>query len=154
FLILSKTKTGSEAVIEPRRRSFTDGNIWFEGFYNTPRIHRVWNEDTVDFHAMDIELLHEPSGAAGDSIKVPYSRSLFDEKPVHAFKVTLGKSIGFRMRATSAPVLVIGLTGPAAEGDVNGQPFRNKGDYLFVPAGSALGIGNKSRTSEQEFLLL
>lgn len=154
FLILSKTKTGTETLIEPRKRSFTDGNIWFEGFYDTPRIHRVWNEDTVDFHAMDIELLHEPSSGFDDSIRVPYSVSLFDEKPVRAFKVTLGKSVAFRMRELSSPVLVVGLSGPLAEGDVNGRPFTGKGDYLFVPAGSVLGIGNKSRTAEQQFLLL
>ena len=34
FLILSNTKTGSEAKIEPQRPPLTDGRIWFEGFYD------------------------------------------------------------------------------------------------------------------------
>lgn len=56
FLILSKTKTGSEVLVEPAKISLSDGNIWFEGFYEKPRIHRVWNEDTVEFHVIDMEL--------------------------------------------------------------------------------------------------
>src|SRR5882762_10137388 len=47
FMILSNTKTGSEVIVEPEKPSFNDGHIWFEGFYTTPRIHRVWNSDTT-----------------------------------------------------------------------------------------------------------
>src|SRR5579859_1062206 len=58
FLILSNTRTGSEVLVEPGKPSFANGNIWFEGFYDKPRIHRVWNEDTVEFHVIDMELPH------------------------------------------------------------------------------------------------
>src|ERR1700738_3886431 len=43
FLVLSKTKTGSQVLVEPDKIHLTEGNIWFEGFYDKPRIHRVWN---------------------------------------------------------------------------------------------------------------
>src|ERR1700754_338996 len=62
FIVLGNTKTGSQAIIEPIHRSFNKESIWFEGFYDTPRIHRVWNEDTVEFHTIDMELLHKPVG--------------------------------------------------------------------------------------------
>src|SRR5215475_8061503 len=64
FLILSNTKTGSQVVVEPAKTSFADGNIWFESFQDKPRIHRVWNEDTVEFHVMDIELPHPPAASS------------------------------------------------------------------------------------------
>jgi hypothetical protein len=153
FVILSKTKTGSQVLIEPAKTAFTDGNIWFEGFYDKPRIHRVWNEDTVEFHVMDIELLHTPSPTSNDNVIVPFSQSLFDEKPVHAFRVTLGPGKDFTLNASASPVLVIGLSGPSAQGMVNNHPFSKKGDYLFISASSSLAIANKSTTTVQQFAL-
>jgi hypothetical protein len=154
FLMLSRTKTGSEALIEPGPPLFTAGDIWFEGFYDKPRVHRVWNEDTVEFHVMDIELLHKPSPNVSRLDSIPYSQSLFDVKPVHAFRVILDPGKGFTLKAFVSPILVVGLSGPAAEGVVNGRPFTKKGDCLFIPAGTALRMDNKSVASEQQFALL
>ena len=61
FIVLSNAKTGSELISEGTMTNapVTYGNIWFDGFYSKPRIHRVWNNDTVEFHVMDIELLNK-----------------------------------------------------------------------------------------------
>ena len=59
FLVLSNAKTGSQVIQEENHTATLfshDGNIWFEGFYRMPRIHRVWNSDTTEFHVMDVEL--------------------------------------------------------------------------------------------------
>lgn len=153
FVMLSRTKTGSEVLIEPGPPVFTAGDIWFEGFYDKPRIHRVWNEDTVEFHVMDIELLHKPSANFGRLDSIPYARSLFDAKPVHAFRVILPPGKGSMLKALVSPALVVGLSGPDAEGLVNGRSFTKKGDCLFIPAGTALRMDNTSLTSEQQFAL-
>jgi hypothetical protein len=152
FLLLSRAKTGSEVLIEPGKPLFTAGDIWFEGFYDKPRVHRVWNEDTVEFHVMDIELLHRSSTFSGE-VSVPYSQTLFDAKPVHAFRVVLGPGKGFTQNALATPFLVVGLSGPSADGVVNDRPFTKKGDCLFVPAGSTLRMANKSATVDQQFAL-
>ncbi|HEV3411008.1 MAG TPA: hypothetical protein VG101_00960 [Puia sp.] len=154
FLVLSKTKTGSQVLIEPHQISLTEGNIWFEGFYDTPRIHRVWNEDTVEFHVMDIELLHEPSSSVNINFTPPYCQSLFDEKHVHAFRVTLPPGVGFDLKKFVYNVLVIGLSGPHAAGLVNDEHFTKKGDFLFIPAGADIEIWNDSKSHEQQFALL
>ena len=153
FLILSKTKTGSETLVEPAKPSFADGNIWFEGFYDKPRIHRVWNEDTVEFHVMDIELPHSPGPATGIPDNPPFSKQLFDEKPVRAFRMTLPAGEHQRLAPAQTPILVIGLSGPSANGEVNNHPFTKKGDYLFIPAGTALTIANNN-TTEHQFAIL
>jgi hypothetical protein len=153
FLVLSKTKTGSQVIIEPRTISLTDGNIWFEGFYDTPRIHRVWNEDTVEFHVMDIELLHKPSSSVNIDFTLPHCQSLFDEKHVHAFRATLPPGVGFNLKKFGYPVLVIGLSGPNADGRVSDRHFTKKGDFLFLPAGSDIEVRNDSKTHEQQFAL-
>jgi hypothetical protein len=154
FLILSNTKTGSQTLIEPGKPSFADGNIWFEGFYEKPRIHRVWNEDTVEFHVMDIELPHTPSMTVDNPVNPPFSKLLFDEKPVRAFRITLPAGRQFTLTQPSSPILVIGLTGPSANGGINNHPFTKKGDYLFIPAGTPLNIANNSTTGDQQFALL
>jgi hypothetical protein len=153
FVLLSRSKTGSEVLIEPGKPLFTAGDIWFEGFYDKPRVHRVWNEDTVEFHVMDIELLHKPSTTTGGEVSVPYSQSLFEAKPVHAFRVILGPGEGFTTEALSTPAVIVGLSGPSADGVVNDRPFTKKGDCLFIPAGSTLYIANKSANSDQQFAL-
>jgi hypothetical protein len=154
FLILSNTKTGSQTLIEPGKPSFADGNIWFEGFYEKPRIHRVWNEDTIEFHVMDIELPHTPSTSVDNTVNPPFSKLLFDEKPVRAFRITLPGGRQFTQKQISSPILVIGLSGPAANSEINNHPFTKKGDYLFIPAGTAINIANKSTATDQQFALL
>jgi hypothetical protein len=117
------------------------------------RAKTVWNEDTVEFHVMDIELLHKPSTTTGGEVSVPYSQSLFEAKPVHAFRVILGPGEGFTTEALSTPAVIVGLSGPSADGVVNDRPFTKKGDCLFIPAGSTLYIANKSANSDQQFAL-
>jgi hypothetical protein len=153
FVLLSRAKTGSQVLIEPGKPLSTAGDIWFEGFYDKPRVHRVWNEDTLEFHVMDIELLHKPSTTYSEEDSVPYSQSLFDAKPVHAFRVLLGPGQGFNLKALATPALIVGLSGPSADGVVNDRPFTKKGDCLFIPAGSTLRMANKSATVDQQFAL-
>jgi hypothetical protein len=152
FLVLSNTKTGSQVLVEPGKPSFADGNIWFESFHDTPRIHRVWNEDTVEFHVMDIELPHTPA-ATFFVRNPPYSKQLFDTRSVRVYRVTLSPGLHLAMPRSQSPVLVISLSGPPAAGAVNTQPFTKKGDYLFLPGNSPFAIANNSAT-EQQFALL
>lgn len=167
FMVLSNTKTGSQVLIEPGKPSFANGNIWFESFADTPRIHRVWNEDTVEFHVIDMELLHTPSSNAHPIPAIPFSMELFNVKPVQAFRVTMPPGKSFTLPALNAPLVIVGLTGPAATGltatdaapsgatatgIVNGKPFTKKGEYLFLPAnGPQLTISNKSGAAETQF---
>ncbi|HTR31796.1 MAG TPA: hypothetical protein VMH27_21130 [Puia sp.] len=152
FVVLTQTKTGSEVLVEPGRTSTsTDPNIWFEGFYTKPRVHRVWNEDTTGFHVMDIELLHGSAPTSNDSIRIPYSHLLFDEKPVQGLRVDLAPGKEFHLNSLPRPVLIVGLSGPDANGSVNGHAFTKKGDYFFIPAGSPLHIANTSASADHHF---
>ena len=150
-MVLSNTRTGSQVLVEPGKPSFADGNIWFEGFYDKPRIHRVWNEDTVEFHVIDMELLHKPSSDPGDPPVIPFSKELFNVKPVQAFRVTLPPGGSFTLAFLSAPLVIVGLTGPASA-TVNDKPFTKKGDFLFLPAdASQFAVYNHSNSAEAQF---
>jgi hypothetical protein len=167
FMVLSNTKTGSQVLIEPGKTSFVNGNIWFESFADTPRIHRVWNEDTVEFHVIDMELLHPPTSTAHQTPVIPFSKELFNVKPVEAFRVTVPPGKSFTLPAFGYAAVIVGLTDPAANGPVasaptatgaaatatvNGKPFTKKGDFLFLAANSSqLSISNKSGAAEAQF---
>jgi hypothetical protein len=153
FLILSNTKTGSQVVVEPGKTSFADGNIWFESFQDKPRVHRVWNEDTVEFHVMDIELPHTPDGNFF-VMDPPFGKQLFDTKNVRVYRVTLPHGQHQIFPRSPKPMLVVNLSGPDAEGAVNKQPATKKGDYFFLPGGSGLVMVNNSATADQQFALI
>ena len=141
FLILSDTKTGSEAKIEPKQPPFTDGRIWFEGFQDTPRIHRVWNKDDHEFHVIDMELPHKPNGVIDGPFKDSAFKLLFDERPVRGYRLTLRAGATLYPGARKAPVMVIRVDdGPAVW--VQGELLSKRGDYLFIPAGRKLDWRN------------
>jgi quercetin dioxygenase-like cupin family protein len=143
FLVLGNTRTGSQTIVEPRHRTFSTEDLWYEDFTDTPRIHRVWNEDKILFHTIDIELTHKPGRLVDSPINLPSFTMLFDEKQVRGYRLTLAGGKGVRLNSPQAPVVVIGLSGPAVEANVNEKTFRERGDYLFLPAGTAMQFVNK-----------
>ncbi len=152
FIVLSDTKTGSEAIIEPGKPQLTYGNIWFEGFYNKPRIHRVWNSDTSEFHVMDIELLNRENRAMAPFIKDPKMKSttmLFDEKPVRGYRFTLNPNAGTELKERETPILVVNLGDCTGKLTVNGKLFVKKGDFIFIPAKNLLEFYNEQDSAAE-----
>jgi hypothetical protein len=99
-----------------------------------------------------MELPHPPSAGFDTSTNLPFSKRLFDEKPVRAFRLTLPAKQSFKVDGVKYPIVVIGLTGPDATGVVNGKSFTKKGDYLFIPAGSpGFGISNEKGARDVQF---
>jgi hypothetical protein len=150
FMVLGNTKTGAQTFVEPRHKTFSKEGIWYEEFNDTPRIHRVWNEDTVDFHVIDMELLHKSPSVHKD-LAFDQSSLMFDEKLVLAYRVTMQAHRSFSFMGGFYPLVVVGLSGPNATGSVNGKAFSKKGDYLFVPAGTGFGISNEKGTADMQF---
>ncbi|HVU56093.1 MAG TPA: hypothetical protein VHD83_13605 [Puia sp.] len=141
FLILSNTKTGSQVKIEPGKPSFADGNIWFEGFYDTPRIHRVWNADDHEFHVIDMELPHKTHGAIDAPLTGEGFHLLFDEKPVRGYRVSLTGKKDLHIGVRKGGVVVVCM----ADGEdvrVYNKELHTRGDYVFVPAGVDLDFRN------------
>jgi hypothetical protein len=152
FMVLSNTKTGSQVLIEPGKPSFADGNIWFESFADTPRIHRVWNEDTVEFHVIDMELLHTPSSDSQRVYNFPYSKTLFREKHVQAFLITLPPKQHFGTVAFDRAIVIVNLSGPGSKGEVNDRRLEKKGDFLFRPRGGFY-FSNRKGTKPAQFAM-
>jgi len=145
FIVLNAVKTGSEVTMEEAKATAlaNDASISFEGFYIKPRIHRVWNEDTSEFHVMDIEILNKQPHNIEAPLDKKGLRLLFDEKPVRTYRLTLERGSLLAVQRNS-PILVIGLTDSPTDVNVNTKSFSRKGDFLFIPAGQSIRFTSKN----------
>jgi hypothetical protein len=145
FVILNDVKTGSQVISEEDHSKSPIphfGNIWFEGFYEKPRIHRVWNSDSSEFHVMDIELTNKNNIVLNEPIKQAPFVYLFDEKPVRAYRLELQSAANISVLPDKTDVLIILLTDSAISVRINEKDFHKKGDYLYIPSGAHAGIKN------------
>jgi len=152
FIILSKTKTGSQVITEPRGLNLHDGNIWFESFYDQPRIHRVWNSDTTEFHVIDMELLNKQPQQIEDPLHVKPLNLLFDEKAVRGYRFVLPARATLKLPPRKAPIVVIGLTDTHANVMVNQKKFVMKGDFIFLDPGTGVNFVSTA-SAEQKFAI-
>jgi hypothetical protein len=147
FIVLHNVKTGSEVISEEDHRNSPIphyDNIWFEGFYGKPRIHRVWNNDSSEFHVMDIELPNKKYRNIVSPIRQGAFVFLFDEKPVRAYRLNLNPSSDIFLPAVNTDILMILLTDSVQSVRVNEKSYHQKGDYQYVPFGLSLKFVNQS----------
>lgn len=145
FVILTNIKTGSQVIQEEdhRKSPITHyGNIYFEGFYQLPRIHRVWNSSTSDFNVMDIELPNKNYITIDPPIQLSTGAFsfLFEEKPVRAYRLNLVPGMQISLSPRKADILMIQLTDSDALVSANEKLFHKKGDFIYIPYGKPIGI--------------
>ena len=143
FMVLSTTKTGSQVIVEPEKANFSDERVWFEGFYTKPRIHRVWNSDTTEFHVVDMELPNKNPQPIDPPMEITALKLLFDEKPVRGYRLTLAAQEVIHLPKRKAPILVVALSNTSGSVTIHDKSFVKKGDFLFVKAGDEISFSNK-----------
>jgi hypothetical protein len=146
FLILTEANTGTEVISEEDRSNspiMHYGNIWFEGFYVKPRIHRVFNRDKHEFRVMDIELTNKNYVNLDSPIKKEFFTFLFEEKPIRAYRLEPEAGANISVSARKGDILMIQLTDSTGSTSVNEKTFRHKGDFLYVHSGTGIVIKNE-----------
>jgi hypothetical protein len=147
FVILTnKVKVGSQVISEEKLARLNTGdndNVWFEGFYKQPRIHRVWNSDTAEYHVMDIELTNQNFISIDSPIHQQAFKLLFDEKPVRAYSLSTTNVVNINIPLRKADLLIIRLTDSNSDISVNGKSINKKGDFIYIPSGSPIEIKNR-----------
>ncbi len=156
FVVLTDAKTGSQVISEEDHSAspiIHYGNIWFEGFYVKPRIHRVFNNDDHIFQVMDIELTNKNFVTIDSPINQNGITLLFEEKPVRAYRMHLSPGHSVSIQPRKADVLLVQLNdslvnpGLQVYVPVNspGQKtfFNMKGYYLYINSGTAFELKNE-----------
>ncbi|MFL5788322.1 MAG: hypothetical protein ACJ748_09730, partial [Flavisolibacter sp.] len=143
FVIIDNVKTGSQIIKEGNNPA---GNavynrIWFDGFTQGPRIHRVWNSDTSLFHVMDIELLHKDPVEVDPLLPDTSLELLFNQKLANGYLLVLNENKQREITKRKTPLLLIVLDNTYGHLSVNGRKL-NKGDFIFFEENSDIKIVN------------
>lgn len=168
FVVLSDAKTGSQVISEEDRSSAPItryGNIWFEGFYIKPRVHRVYNIDEHIFNVMDIELTNKNFKMIDSPLSQESFTLLFEEKPVRAYRMRLASGNSVFVKPRKADVLIIQLNdsslNPGTQQIITRNrsehviSFNKKGHYTYVDSGTSIEVKNGgSGNAEFAFLEL
>ncbi|HRH60195.1 MAG TPA: hypothetical protein PL045_06475 [Chitinophagaceae bacterium] len=148
FISLSNAKSGSQVISEEQKPPATDyDGIWFEGFYKQPRIHRVWNSDTILFHVIDVELLLKKHTDAVKPLEINHAKFLFEEKEARLYRVNLNAAENFIIDNHELPLLLIALSESNAEIAYHNTAITKsfaKGDFFWIDGGEKFSLQNVS----------
>jgi hypothetical protein len=142
---LHPVRTGSQVIVDDKSPKVpsTDRRVTFDGFYKSPRVHRVWNRDTSTFHGMDVEILTRGDRNLEASITIEGFTQLFDAPPVRTYLLTLKGNQEIKLQR-NGPILIVGLSN-GSKVVVNKQPFTKEGDFLFVKPSKKIKLSNKNK---------
>jgi hypothetical protein len=142
---LHPVRTGSQVIVDDKSPKVPslDRRINFDGFYLSPRIHRVWNRDTSTFHGMDIEILTRGDRNMEVPITIEGFTQLFDAPHVRTYLLTLKGNQEIKL-LRSGPILIVGLNN-GSKVVVNKMPFTKEGDFLFVKPSKKIQLANKNK---------
>jgi hypothetical protein len=155
FVVLTDAKTGSQVISEEDHSGSPIkhyGNIWFEGFYLKPRIHRVYNQDQHLFNVMDIELTNTNFRVIDSPITLNAFNFLFEEKPVRAYRLIVLPGQVISIPPRKADILIIQLNDSSEDPGMQmfvpttrpteRSQFNKKGYYKYVVAGTPFTLKN------------
>lgn len=143
FISFTKTATGSQlAGKEPVRSISVAGSPWYDSLV-TPRIHRVWNDDSDWYHVMDIELVAGKSRSNEPVLQNSSISLLFDEPLVRVYKVQLATGHSLELPSSKTGYLLLSSGEAAVTFRSNGgieHRFMKAGHYGWIEAGKKLSI--------------
>src|SRR5678816_3422880 len=109
FTTFTKTATGSQLVSgQPSGDLSVAGKSWYDSL-STPRIHRVWNEDSVWFHVMDIELVAGKPRGDQPVLQDPVLKLYFTEPLANGYRLELQKGNSVNLPASSIGYLLLSI---------------------------------------------
>jgi len=156
FTTFTETATGSQLLSgQPSGDLSTAGRSWYDSL-NTPRIHRVWNEDTSWFHVMDIELI---AGRPHSDPLVLQDRLLklyFNEPLANGYRIELQPGNRVELPPSAIGYLLLSI-GPAVisyrTNDHTEQRTMKSGHYVWIESGKSFSFTSQTNTPSSFVLL-
>lgn len=109
FIYFTNTKVGSKLINQPASSNVNiSGTITYDSL-KTPRIHRVWNEDTSWFHVMDVEIVNPQPSVKHSFPKIKNAELLFDKPLVRGYKLQIGVGETFTIQKSDLRFLLISM---------------------------------------------
>jgi hypothetical protein len=110
---------------------------------NTPRIHRVWNEDTGWFHVMDVELTNTKQKKDIAVLQNTALKLLFNEQQVNGYNIELKAANNLQLPSSASGYLLVSKTASNIEFEIN-NAVQNRiikpAHYIWIEAGKSFSL--------------
>ena len=149
FTMFTKTATASQLIGgQPVKNISEAGYTWYDSLV-TPRIHRVWNEDSIWFHVMDIELTSGKPRSNQRLLQNPALQLLFNKPLAAIYRMQLKAGDQVHLPASLTGYLLISLGDAVIDYKENNSlqhRIMKSGHYTWVKAGILSSITNVTNT--------
>jgi hypothetical protein len=138
FIILANTNVSSQLMGKQAQKGANIAGMVSYDSMNTPRLHRVWNEDTTWFHVMDIELTGTKHEKNIPVLQNPLLKLLFNEQQVNGYSIDMKRANTMELSASAKGYLIISQTASVIDYQINGvtqQRILKPSHYIWVEAG-------------------
>jgi hypothetical protein len=156
FIIFTNTNVGSQLIgKQPQKGANITGEVSYDSL-NTPRIHRVWNEDTSWFHVMDIELTSTKQNVKISPLKDTALKLLFNEQQVNGYNIGLKPNNTLELPASVNGYLLVSQTASVVDYNINGvtqHRMLKPAHYIWVEPGRNFSL-KTNRNNAANFVLL
>lgn len=154
FIVFTNTNVSSQLIgKQPQKGANIIGQLSYDNL-NTPRTHRVWNEDTSWFHVMDIELIGGKPKSNQPVLTNSFLQLVFNAPLANGYYIEPGKN--FELPATEVGYLLLSTGDAVLEYKTNGYIQRRimkSGHYLWIEPGNPFSI-NSAGNGSNKFVLL
>ncbi|MCJ7468321.1 MAG: hypothetical protein MUO53_16710 [Maribacter sp.] len=145
FVVFTNTSIGSQLWDGPAIKSDTKcGDVSYESFFPKPRVHRVWNSDTNQFHVIDIEIIAAVAGTTSSATKNPDLDLTFDTEKARGYGLKISSKKQLQIETTRNPILLVVLSGKIDRTDFNRKSVKMiSGSFHWVEKYSKVKLENK-----------
>ena len=156
FIVFTNTNVGSQLIgKQPQKGANITGEVSYDSL-TTPRIHRVWNEDTSWFHVMDVELTSTKQKKNIPVLQKHVLKLLFNEHQVIGYSLNLNRGNTLELPASANGYLIVSQTESVLDYKINGiiqSRILKPAHYIWVEAGINFSLKSNDK-KPAKFVLL
>lgn len=121
------------------------GRTWFNSFSGKPFIHRIWNPDSVNVHAIDIELLGPRPVQSAPALQVKGLERIADSGYVRIYALNMLSRQAIRIPVCMNPLILVVYNGVVEADTDNRQQTTGAGRFLWVDPQETLYLRNTQK---------
>ncbi len=156
FIVFTNTNVGSQLFGKQYQKGANiTGEVSYDNL-NTPRTHRVWNEDTSWFHVMDIELTGTKQKKNITVLQNSALKLLFNEQQVIGYNIELKAASNIQISPSTDGYLLISKSESNIElkmDDAVQDRIMKPSHYIWIEAGNKFAIKNMDNKAANFVLL-
>ena len=145
FIVFTNTNVGSQLIGQQSQKGANiTGEVSYDNL-NTPRTHRVWNEDTSWFHVMDIELTSPKQKKNIAVLQNSALKLLFNEQQVIGYSIELKAANNIQLPPSANGYLLISKSKSTIEfkiDDAVQDRTMKPSHYIWIEAGNNRSVKN------------